>query len=186
MSAPAPQRPAGSSGVPVISVVGRRGTVPDWTLRAGLAVVAGAIVTVLSTEGLPRGALVIFGLVALTAVLVPASPAAAVLGGGAALLLAVYSDGDAVRPAVLATVVLVHLLHVITALVAVIPAGSRIHLTALRRPALRFLAIQAVVFGLAALAWQLPRSQTPALIEIAALLGVTGIAALVLVLLRRN
>jgi len=172
--------------VPVLPISGRRGTVPDWTLRLGLAAVCAAVVAVLSTEGVPPGVLGMLGLIALAAVLVPASPAAAVLGGGAALLLAVYSDGDPVRPAVLACIVLIHLLHVLTGLVAVVPAGSRIHLTALRRPALRFLAIQAAVFALAALAWQLPRTQTPVLIEVTALLAVTALAALALVLLRRT
>jgi hypothetical protein len=189
-----------SAPLQTVSIVDRRGapagtlsarlvlarTLPAWMLRLGLAAIAAGIVAVLSTEGVPGGVLIIFGFVALAALLVPASLAAAVLGGGAALVLAVFSDGNPVRPAVLATIVLVHLLHVVTGLVAVIPAGSRIHLTALRRPALRFLGIQAAVFALVALAWRLPRSQTPALIEIAALLGVTGIAALALVLLRRN
>lgn len=177
---------AAGSVVPVISITDRRGTVPDWILRFTLAAIAAGIVAVLSTEGVPPGALMILGLVALAALLVPASPAAAVLGGGAALLLAVYSDGDPVRPAVLSMIVLVHLLHVLTGLVAVIPVGSRVHLTALRRPARRFLAVQATVAVLALLAWQLPRSETPAVIEIAALLGVTGVAALVLVMLRRS
>lgn len=174
------------SSMPVVTIVDRRGTMPDWVLRLGLAAVAGGLVAVLSTEGAPPGVLIVLALVALAAVLVPASPAAAVLGGGAALLLAVYGSGDPVRPAVLATVVLVHLLHVLSGLVAVIPMRARVHLTVLRRPALRFAGIQALVFAMAALAWRLPRSETPALIEIAALLGVTGVAAVVLMLLRRG
>lgn len=171
---------------PVVSIMDRRGTVPDWTLRLALALVIAAIIAVLATEGVPPGVLIILGLVGLGGLLVPASAGAVLLGGGAAIMVAVYSGADPVRPAVLAMVVLVHLLHVLTGLVAVIPSRARIHLSALRRPALRFLGIQAVVFALAALAWRLPRSETPALIEIAAVLGVTGIAALVLVLLRRS
>jgi hypothetical protein len=144
------------------------------------------LVWVLSTEGVPVGVLFILGLIALAGIAVPASPAATLLGAGAAIVLAVFSNGDPVRPAVLASIVLVHLLHVLTGIVAVLPARSRVHLSALRRPALRFVAIQAVVFALAALAWRLPRSPTPIVVEIAAMLAVTGVAALVLVQLRRR
>jgi hypothetical protein len=160
--------------------------VPDWTLRLLLAAVAGAICAVLSTEGVPPGGLIILGFVGLAALLVPASPAAAVFGGGTAILLAAYSEGDPVRPAVLTCVVLVHLLHVVTGQVAVIPRGTRIHPRALRRPALRFLLIQAAVFALVGLASRLPHTATPTLIGVAALLAVTALAVFVMFLLRRG
>jgi hypothetical protein len=175
-----------SGPMPVVVIEDRRGTVPEWTLRLALVATSYGLLAVLTTEGVPVGVLIILGLVALAGIVVPASPAAAVLGGGAAILLAVFSDGEPVRPAVLASIVLVHLLHVLSAMVAVLPVGSRIHLSALRRPALRFLAIQAVVFALAALAWRLPRSPTPIVVEVAALLAVTAVAALVLFQLRRR
>jgi hypothetical protein len=171
---------------PGVTIVDLGATVPDWTLRLLLAAVAGVIGAVLSTERVPPGGLIIIGLVGLAALLVPASPAAAVLGGGAAILLAAYSEGDPVRPAVLACVVLVHLLHVVTGQVAVIPRGTRIHLRALRRPALRFLLIQAVAFALVGLAMLLPRTATPTLIEVAALLAVTALAVFGMFLLRRS
>jgi hypothetical protein len=173
--------------VEVRSIMDRRGAVPDWSLRLLMAFACVAILAVLWTEGTPPGVLAILALVALSALLVPASPGAGVLGAGAAIVLAVYNDGDsAVRPAVLATVVLVHLLHVVTGLVAIIPRRSYIHLDALRRPALRFVGIQAVVFALAAVAWALPRGPTPVLIEVAALLGLTVVAVMALFLMRRT
>ena len=186
MSAPASTLSTAEGPIPVVTVLDRRGTVPDWSLRLLLVAVIGALCAVLSTEGVPPGGLIILGLVGLAALLVPASPAAAVLGGGAAILVSVYSDGDPVRPSVLACVVLVHLLHVVTAQTAIVPRGSRIHPRALRRPALRFLAIQAGVFALVGLASQLPRTPTPTVVEVAALLSVTGLAVFVMFLLRRG
>jgi hypothetical protein len=174
------------SDKPDVTVVDLGAAVPDWTLRLLLAAVAGMLCAMLSTQGLPPGVLIILGLVGLAVVLVPASPAAAVLGGGTAILLAAYSEGDPVRPAVLACIVLVHLLHVVAGQAAIIPRGTRIHLRALRRPALRFLVIQAVVFALVGLAMLLPHAVTPALIEVAALLAVTSLAVFVMFLLRRG
>jgi hypothetical protein len=171
---------------PDVAVVELGATVPDWTLRLLLAAVAGMLCVVLSTEGVPPGGLIIFGLVGLAAIFVPASPAATVLGCGTAILLALYSEGDPVRPAVLACVVLVHLLHVVSGQAAVIPRGTRIHPRALRRPALRFVLIQAVVFALVGLAMLLPHAATPMLIEVGALLAVTSLAVFVMFLLRRS
>lgn len=177
--------PAGvdQAGVPVVDL---GITVPDWTLRLLLAAVAGAICAVLSTETVPPGGLIILGLAGLATLLVPASPAAAVLGGGTAVLLAAYGEDDPFRPAVLACVVLVHLLHVVTGQAAAIPRGTRIHLGALRRPALRFLLIQAAVLALAGLAARLPHTATPTLVEVAALLAVTALAVFAMFLLRRG
>lgn len=172
--------------VPVVSVMDGRATLPAWSLRPLVGAVASAQLAVLWVDGAPPGALIVLGLIALSAVLVPASPAAGMLGGGAAILLAVFGEGDPVRPMVLATVVLVHLLHVITGVSAVVPQGARIHLGALRRPALRFVVVQGVVLALAGLAALLPRGATPAIVEIAALLGVTIIAAIAVVLLWRQ
>jgi hypothetical protein len=169
-----------------VTIVDLGATAPAWTLRLLLAAVAGAICAVLATEGVPPGGLIILGLVGLTVLLAPASPAAAVLGGGTAILLAAYSEGDPVRPAVLACIVLVHLLHVVTGQVAVIPRGARIHPRALRRPALRFLAIQVSVFALVGLAMLLPRTATPTPIEVAALLALTALPVFVMFLLRRG
>jgi len=171
---------------PGVTVVDLGLTVPDWTLRLLLATIAGAICAVLATEGMPPGGLIILGLVGLAVLLVPASPAAAVLGGGTAILLAGYGDGDPVRPAVLACVVLVHLLHVVTGQIAIVPRGTRIHLRALRRPALRFVLIQAVAFALVGLVLLLPRAATPTFIEVAALLAITALAVFVMFLLRRG
>jgi hypothetical protein len=168
-----------------VTVADWRGTIPDWALRLGLAAVASSLVALLSIDGAPSSLLAVLSLVAVAAVFVPASPASAILGAGVAITFVAYGDGS-IGPAVLAAIPLVHLLHVLTGLVAVIPTGSRVHVRALRRPTLRFGLIQTATLTLTVLAWQLPRTPTPTLLEITALLALITAATLVAVHLTRS
>ncbi|HET9139299.1 hypothetical protein, partial [Actinophytocola sp.] len=71
------------------------------------------------------------------------------------------------------------------ALAGLLPARSRVHLSALRAPALRFVAIQAGVFALAGLMAVVSGIRPPAALEFGAVAGVTAIALLVAWLLHR-
>ena len=177
-------RPVTAQGVPTLSIDDCGVAVPAWSLRLAVAAVAAAMVAVLAADGLPGTPLVVAGLFGLATVLSPGSAAPA---GFSALtaLLALLGGGAQLRPTVLVLVFLVHLLHVTSALAAVVPRGARVHLPALRRAALRFAVIQAAVFTLAGFAALLPSGPTPAHLEIVATLAVAGLAGLAIVLLRR-
>jgi hypothetical protein len=79
---------------------------------------------------------------------------------------------------VLALLPLVHLVHIGSAVAAVIPGTARVHLAALRPAAVRFAIVQAIVFGLAGVAALVPETVTPAALEFAALIGAALLAAL--------
>ena len=176
MSAPAPTLSIADCGI----------AVPGWALRLLVAAVSAAIVGVLQAEGAPIAVLVLFGFLGASSVFSPSSAAPAALGGIAALVSTVYKTGGALAPAVLALVVLVHLLHVSSGLAAVVPRGARLHLSALRRPARRFVLIQTVVFAMAGISAVLPAGRNPVTIEVIAVLGVAALAVLAIVQLRRR
>lgn len=158
---------------------------PAWALRVLLAAASAGIVIVLAVDGAPVAVLVVAGLLAASGVLSPGSAAPAALSGAAAALSAVYAGGVMLRPTVFALIFLVHLLHVSAGLAAVVPRGARLHLVALRRPALRFVAIQVAVFAVAGLASLIPAGRNPVSLEVLAVLGIAATAALAIVLLRR-
>jgi hypothetical protein len=151
--------------------------VSAWWLRVAIAVTGAAVVAIPGIEG--TVGVVLIGLAVLGSVYAPASPAPAlvVLGGAAALALA---GEDPLRPAVLAMIPVAHLFHVCCGIAGVLPARGRLHPRALRRPAIRFLAVQAVVFVMAGLAALLPTGPTPAVVEVAALAGLMVIALVIL------
>jgi hypothetical protein len=161
-------------------------SVPGWVLRLVVAAVSAAIVAVLGAEGAPIAVQVVFGLLAASGTVSPSSAAPAALGGGGALVSTVYHDGAPLAPAVLALVVLVHLLHVTCGTAAVVPPRARLFLRALRRPLARFVLIQAAVFALAGLVAVVPPGRNPTSVEVLAVLGVAGLAALAIVQLRRR
>jgi hypothetical protein len=157
---------------------------PGWTARAFVAVVVSAIIAVLAVAGLGGVAIVLLGIAGVVAVIMPASPAPALI-----LVLVAMSvvalGGDPFAAHVLILVPLVHLLHVSCAIAGLLPADARVHLAALRAPALRFAGIQAGVFALAGLMALVPPGSRPGALEFAALLGVAAIALLIVWLLRR-
>lgn len=153
---------------------------PGWTMRALVALSGAGVVLIPSTEGAMWGALFILGPAILASVYAPASPVPSAVVIAAAVLLTLTGD-DPLRPAVLAMIPLVHLFHVSCGLAGVLPVAGRVHLRALRKPAVRFVLVQAIVFALVGAAALLPVTQNPALLEVAALVGLTGIAVAVLV-----
>lgn len=162
-------------------VVGRG--VPAVLLRVAILVVGAAVVLVPLREGTTIGTLLVLLPAVLASVYAPASPAPAGVVISVAVLVALV-DLDPLRAEVLVLVPLVHLFHVICGLAGVLPASGRLHPRALRAPALRFLLVQSVMVVLVGLIALLPTGRTPPLLEVAGLLGLAGIAVLVLLLQR--
>ncbi len=158
---------------------------PAWLLRGVIALAGGALLLVFAKSGIGGPALVVLGIGALMSVVLPASPAPALV----LLLIAlavVTLRWDPFSAQVLVTVPLVHLLHVGCAIAGLVPLRSRVHLSALRGPAIRFVAIQAGVFGLVGVLALTPVERPPAVLELGAIVGVAVIAVLVIGLLNRS
>jgi hypothetical protein len=92
--------------------------------------------------------------------------------------------GDPLRPGVLALVVLLHFVHVTSALAALVPLRSRLHLAALRAPARRFAFVQLFVLMIAGALALLPNGRTTPVVEILALGCAAGLALAVMLVTR--
>jgi hypothetical protein len=153
--------------------------VSAWWLRVAVAVTGSAVLVIPLVEGTAGGLGVIVGLAVLASVYAPASPAPALVVLGGAVLLALAGD-DPLRPAVLAMIPTAHVFHVCCGIAGVLPVRGRLHLAALRRPALRLLAVQGVAFVMAGLAALLPTGRVTAFVEASALVGLVAMALIVL------
>ncbi|KOV76751.1 hypothetical protein [Nocardia sp. NRRL S-836] len=123
--------------------------------------------------------LIVAALTALSA-LMPASAGPALLIGYAALVMA-FADGPPLRLGVLLMIPLLHLVHVTSALAAVVPVKTRIGLAAVKAPARRFAIVQAVTFVLAAFAAVVPSGSGTGVVEVLGLACLTvliGVVAL--------
>jgi hypothetical protein len=152
--------------------------VPAALLRVVILVIGTAIIIVPLREGVTIGPFVVLLPAVLASAYAPASPAPAGLVIGSAALAAL-AGGDPLRVAVLVLIPLVHLFHVTCGLAAVVPAAGRLHLRALRAPALRFLLVQGVMAVLVTLSALLPTGRTAPLFEAVGLVGLALIAVLV-------
>jgi hypothetical protein len=150
--------------------------VPSWVLRVAVLLSVTLITILLTAQGVSLMAVATVVVPGLLAAAVPASPAPAVVIVATAVCAAVISENP-LDIAVLALLPLVHVVHVASALAAVIPGTARIHMSALRPVAVRFVIVQGAVFALAGIAALLPRTVTPAVVEVAALLGAAALAA---------
>jgi hypothetical protein len=149
--------------------------VPAIALRGVIGLTGAGIILVLAGHGIGGPALILIGLAVLMSMAVPASPAPALL----VLLVAVSVvaiGGSPFAPHVLLLVPLVHLVHVSCALAGLMPTRSRVRLSALRAPAIRFVAIQAGVFALAGLMAVAPTGTVPGALEFVAVAGIAAIA----------
>jgi hypothetical protein len=158
---------------------------PAWLLRGVIGLAGGALVLVLANSGIGGPALVVLGIGVLLSMVLPASPAP----GLVLLLIALVVLASRWQPfsaQVLVMVPLVHLLHVSCGIAGLVPLRSRLHLSALRRPSTRFVAIQAGVFALVGLLAVTPVERPPAVLELGAIVGVAVIAVLVIGLLNRS
>lgn len=161
------------------------GGVSAWWLRVAVAVTGAVVLVIPLVEGPVIGLAVLVGLALAGSVYAPASPAPAAVVVGAAVMV-VLSGDDPLRQAVLAMIPAVHLFHVTCGLAGILPVHGRLHLVALRRPALRVLAVQGVTFVLVGVAALLPTGRVPALVEVSALVGLVVIALVVLLLRREH
>lgn len=157
--------------------------VPAYLLRALILAAGIAIVTVPLREGTTIGTLAVLLPAVLASVYAPASPAPAAVVVVAAGLLAL-ADGDPLRVSVLVMIPLVHLFHVACGLAGVVPASGRLHLRALRPVAARFLLIQVATAVVVVLVALLPTERTHPVVEVLGLVGLAGVALLVLWLQR--
>ncbi|GAA2680267.1 hypothetical protein LV78_004015 [Actinosynnema pretiosum] len=152
-------------------------------LRLAVVLVGGGLTAVLAAEGAePPFVLVHAALVGLAAAL-PASAAPVLVIAATATALAL-SDAPAIRPAVLVAVALAHLLHVVTAVAALLPLDSRVHPAALRVPAIRFASVQLCVLGAAGLIGLVPQDRVAVPLEVLGLAAATALAAGSALLLR--
>jgi hypothetical protein len=151
---------------------------PASVLRVAILAVGAAIIIVPLSEGVTVGPLVVVLPAVLASAYAPASPApAGVVIATAAL--AALAEGDPLRVAVLMLIPLVHLFHITCGLAGVVPAAGRLHLRALRAPALRFLQVQSVMAVLVILASLLPTGRTAPVFEAVGLVGLALVAGLV-------
>lgn len=162
-------------------VVGRG--VPAYLLRVVILVVGAAILIVPLQEGVTNGTLFVLLPAVLASAYAPASPAPAAVVVVAAVLLAL-AGGDPVRAEVLVMIPLVHLFHVACGLAGVVPAAGRVHLRALRPTALRFLLVAVVTAIMVVLVALLPTGRTQPVVEVLALVGLSGVVLLVVRLQR--
>ncbi|HEX3590965.1 MAG TPA: hypothetical protein VHV74_15160 [Pseudonocardiaceae bacterium] len=160
--------------------------IPAWVVRAALfGVAGGAVATLLPDSTIPFTAVVLIVLGLVTAI-APASPAPAVLIGAIAISLA-YAGGDPLRAAVLAEIPLVHLLHLLASISALVPLrGGVVRPSAFARPARRFLIVQVSVFVVVGVAEILPTRQNPTIVEIVGIAAATGLVALTIKVLTRQ
>lgn len=120
---------------------------------------------------------IVTGLTAIT-VLMPASAGPALLIGYAALAMA-FADGHPLRLGVLLMIPLLHLIHITSALAAVVPVKTKIEPAALKAPARRFAIVQAISFAVAAFASFVPSGPNIGLVELLGLGALTVVIAVV-------
>lgn len=157
--------------------------IPGWVLRLALLLVGGAAVYVQRADGVV--VLVVFGVLALVAAAVPASPAPALLISVIALAVTL-SSGSPLRPTVLAEIPLLHLEHVLAAITALLPMRAVVRGSALLAPARRFVIIQFSVFAVAGLAEMLPTTENSIFVEVVGLLAAVGLVGLAISALTRS
>jgi hypothetical protein len=156
---------------------------PGWVPRLALLLAGCGAAVVLHGDGV-----VLLGiLLALAAVvtMVPASPAPALLIAAVAISVTVAGDGP-LSPVVLLEIPLLHLVHVLASITALLPTRSVVRPGAFIRPLRRFLFVQFAVFAVAGLAEILPTAKNSVLVEVIGLIAVTGLVGLSIMALTRS
>jgi hypothetical protein len=148
---------------------------PVWVVRTTVALAIVAIGVLLAVQGVSGVLLGILALLGALCVLVPASPAPAMVIIATAVSAAMVVD-DPLTVGVLVLLPLVHLVHIGSAVAAVIPGTARVHLSALRPTMIRFGVVQVLTLGLAGVAAIVPTATTPTVFEAAGLVGAAVLA----------
>lgn len=149
-------------------------------MRLAIVVAALPVALILYAATDSVASLIIVGALTALSVFMPASAGPALLIGYAAVAMA-FADGHPLRLGVLAMIPLLHLLHLTSALAAVVPVKTRISPAALKAPARRFAIVQAITFAIAAFASFIPSGPDIGLTELlglGALTALTGVVAL--------
>jgi hypothetical protein len=94
--------------------------------------------------------------------------------------------GDALRPEVLIEIPLLHLVHVAGSFAALVPVRALVRPAALLRPAVRFVAVQAITFAVVGVAAVLPTGRNTTVVELAGLVASTGLVILAIRLVARR
>jgi hypothetical protein len=182
MSAEEPRTQTPAAPAPKILELGPG--LPGWTMRLALLLAAaGATVAQMHDGSVAIVSVVLFVLAAVTA-LAPASPAPAMLIVAVAIAVAV-GGSDPLRLVVLVEIPLLHLVHVLASISALVPLRSVIRPSALLRPARRFVAVQIGVFAVVGLAEILPTRRNTTFVEVVGLIAATGLVLLAIKLLTR-
>ncbi len=176
---------AGEPGAPAAPRIVELGSgLPGWTLRLALLLAGcGATVAEMHDGAVVTVSVVLFVLAAVTT-LAPASPAPAMFIVAAAVAVAV-GGSDPLRLVVLLEIPLLHLLHVLASLSALVPLRSVITPSALLRPARRFVAVQIGVFAVVGIAEILPTGRNTTFVEVVGLVAATGLVLIAIKLLTR-
>ena len=151
---------------------------PAIVLRGLIALTCLGIVGVLALDGTEPAGLIFVAVIGVLSIALPASPSPALLIVLAAGLV-VVDHAEPLSLAALAMIPLTHLLHVSCAIAGMLPLRARVHLAALKRPAVRYLMVQTGVFLVAGIAALLPEGATPAVLEVLALLSVAALALVI-------
>ncbi|PSL54227.1 hypothetical protein B0I31_107284 [Saccharothrix carnea] len=158
---------------------------PAWVLRAAVGVAAAGVAAVLAVNGVEWPALALYGALVVAAVAIPASAAVALIIGYPAAAM-VFTGDEPSWPGVLVLVVLLHLLHVLSAYAAILPIGSRVHLDALKAPAKRFAVVQLSVLAFAIVVLLVPGGRTDEAVEVVGLVCAVGLVVGAVLLMRRK
>jgi hypothetical protein len=158
---------------------------PGWLLRLALLTAASGAVGTLLGDGLSTLVLIALLCLALLTAALPASPAPALLIAAVVITVTVVG-GDPLRPVVLVEIPLVHLVHSLAAISALLPVRSIVRPAALARPARRFLLVQVAVFAVVAVAGVLPAGRNTTIVELAGLIAASGLVLLAIRLLTRG
>jgi hypothetical protein len=145
-------------------------------MRLAIVVAALPVALILNAEADSLAPLGIVAVLTLLTVLMPASVAPALLMGYAALAMA-FADGHPLRLGVLLMIPALHLVHVTSALAAVVPVKTKIEPAALKAPARRFAIVQAISFAVAGFAAFIPSGPGIGLVELLGLGALTVVIA---------
>ncbi|MGW4211710.1 hypothetical protein ACWEIJ_27205 [Lentzea sp. NPDC004789] len=147
-------------------------------MRVAIVLAALPVAFVLYLDSGAVAPLVIVGLLTALSALMPGSAGPALLIGYAAVAMA-FGDGHPLRLGVWIMIPALHLIHVTSALAAVVPVKTKIELAALKAPARRFAIVQAISFGVAAFASFIPSGPGIGLVELLGLGALTVVIAVV-------
>ncbi|MET9228185.1 hypothetical protein [Lentzea sp. NPDC003310] len=149
-------------------------------MRLAIVLAVLPVAVVLHLESTSIAPLLIVAALTVLTVLLPGSAGPALLIGYAALAMA-FADGHPLRLGVLVLIPALHLIHVTSALAAVVPVKTKIEPAALKAPARRFAIVQVITFVVTIFAAVVPSGAGIGLVEVLGLGALTvliGVVAL--------